>query len=285
MKKKTDKIDKTKELFNKIVDGVTNIIASGEYEQFLKFSKNFHQYSFNNIVLIYSQMKEATQVAGFKKWQSMGRKLKKGVHGIQIIYPIKRKYTKIIEGQDSLLNDDKKEQEVEYLTYRYTYVYDISQTVGKPLPLENRALNSDDKKEFYDFLKLFSPYKIEEEDIFGRAEGYWIEEEQKIIIKKALSMNDKASVLLHELTHAFYDDFDYKKERDLSETFVESVAYIVADYFDLDTSHCSFEYIASWVGKDTKIILELGDKIQKCANSFIKKLEDFYNNGNLQIAI
>ena len=285
MKKNRDKINKTKELFDKIVEGVNNIISSGEFERFLKFSKNFHQYSFNNIVLIYSQMKEATQVAGFKKWQSMGRKLKKGVHGIQIIYPIKRKYTKTIEGQDSLLNDDKKEQEVEYMTYRYTYVYDISQTVGKPLPLENRALNSDDKKEFYDFLKLFSPYKIEEEDIFARAEGYWIEEEQKIIIKKSLSMNDKASVLLHELTHAFYDDFDYKKERDLSETFVESVAYIVADYFDLDTSHCSFEYIASWVGKDTKIILELGDKIQKCANSFIKKLEDFYNNGNLQIAI
>ena len=285
MKKNRDKINKTKELFDKIVEGVNNIISSGEFERFLKFSKNFHHYSFNNIVLIYSQMKEATQVAGFKKWQSMGRKLKKGVHGIQIIYPIKRKYTKTIEGQDSLLNDDKKEQEVEYMTYRYTYVYDISQTVGKPLPLENRALNSDDKKEFYDFLKLFSPYKIEEEDIFARSEGYWIEEEQKIIIKKSLSMNDKASVLLHELTHAFYDDFDYKKERDLSETFVESVAYIVADYFDLDTSHCSFEYIASWVGKDTKIILELGDKIQKCANSFIKKLEDFYNNGNLQIAI
>lgn len=285
MKKNTDKINKTKELFDKIVEGVNNIISSGEFERFLKFSKNFHQYSFNNIVLIYSQMKEATQVAGFKKWQSMGRKLKKGVHGIQIIYPIKRKYTKTIEGQDSLLNDDKKEQEVEYMTYRYTYVYDISQTVGKPLPLENRVLNSDDKKEFYDFLKLFSPYKIEEEDILGRTEGYWIEEEQKIIIKNSLSMNDKASVLLHELTHAFYDDFDYKKERDLSETFVESVAYIVADYFDLDTSHCSFEYIASWVGKDTKIILELGDKIQKCANSFIKKLEDFYNNGNLQIAI
>ena len=110
MKRKTDKINKTKELFNKIVDSVTNIISSGEYEQFLKFSKNFHNYSFNNIVLIFSQMKEATQVAGFKKWQSMGRKLKKGVHGIQIIYPIKRKYTKIIEGQDSLLEENKKEE-------------------------------------------------------------------------------------------------------------------------------------------------------------------------------
>ena len=285
MKKNTDKINKTKELFDKIVNGVNNIISSGEFERFLKFSKNFHQYSFNNIVLIYSQMKEATQVAGFKKWQSMGRKLKKGVHGIQIIYPIKRKYTKIIEGQDSLLDDNNKEQEVEYMTYRYTYVYDISQTVGKPLPLENNALNSDNKKEFYEFLKAFSPYKIEEEDIFGTAKGYWIEKEQKIIIKKSLSIDDKVSVLLHELTHAFYDDFDYKEDRNLSETFVESVAYIVADYFDLDTSLCSFEYIASWVGEDTKIILELGDKIQKCANSFIKKLEEFYNNGNLQIAI
>ena len=285
MKKNTDKINKTKELFDKIVNGVNNIISSGEFEGFLKFSKNFHQYSFNNIVLIYSQMKEATQVAGFKKWQSMGRKLKKGVHGIQIIYPIKRKYTKIIEGQDSLLDDNNKEQEVEYMTYRYTYVYDISQTVGKPLPLENNALNSDNKKEFYKFLKTFSPYKIEEEDIFGTAKGYWIEKEQKIIIKKSLSIDDKVSVLLHELTHAFYDDFDYKEDRNLSETFVESVAFIVADYFDLDTSLCSFEYIASWVGEDTKIILELGNKIQKCANSFIKKLEEFYNNGNLQIAI
>ena len=285
MKKNIDKINKTKELFDKIVNGVNNIISSGEFERFLKFSKNFHQYSFNNIVLIYSQMKEATQVAGFKKWQSMGRKLKKGVHGIQIIYPIKRKYTKIIEGQDTLLDENKKEQEIEYLTYRYTYVYDISQTVGKPLPLENNSLNSDNKKEFYDFLKAFSPYKIEEEDIFGTAKGYWIEKKQKIIIKKSLSIDDKVSVLLHELTHAFYDDFDYKEDRNLSETFVESVAYIVADYFDLDTSLCSFEYIASWVGEDTKIILELGDKIQKCANSFIKKLEEFYNNGNLQIAI
>ena len=286
MSKKDNKENKTKEIFNKIVEGVQNIVNSGEYAKFLKFSKNFHNYSFNNVLLIFSQMEEATRVAGFAKWKSMGRNLKKGAKGIQIIYPIKRSYTKKkLEGQDSLLDDNNKEQEVEYMTYRYTYVYDISQTVGKPLPLENNALNSDNKKEFYKFLKTFSPYKIEEEDIFGTAKGYWIEKEQKIIIKKSLSIDDKVSVLLHELTHAFYDDFDYKEDRNLSETFVESVAFIVADYFDLDTSLCSFEYIASWVGEDTKIILELGNKIQKCANSFIKKLEEFYNNGNLQIAI
>ena len=77
MSKTNNKENKTKELFNKIVEGVRNLANSGEYESFLKFNKNFHQYSFNNIILIYSQMKEATQVAGFAKWKSMGRNLKK----------------------------------------------------------------------------------------------------------------------------------------------------------------------------------------------------------------
>ena len=73
MGNKSNKENKTKEIFNKIVDGVTSIIDSGEYAKFLKFSRNFHNYSFNNIVLIFSQMEEATQVAGFKAWKNMGR--------------------------------------------------------------------------------------------------------------------------------------------------------------------------------------------------------------------
>jgi len=84
-----NKSTKTKEIFNKIIDGVSIIVESGEYTNFLKFSKYFHNYSFNNIVLIYSQMEDATQVAGFKTWEKMGRKLKKGAKGIQIIYPVK----------------------------------------------------------------------------------------------------------------------------------------------------------------------------------------------------
>ena len=77
MSKTDNKENKTKELFNKIVEGVQNIVNSGEYAKFLKFSKNFHNYSFNNVLLIFSQMEEATRVAGFAKWKSMGRNLKR----------------------------------------------------------------------------------------------------------------------------------------------------------------------------------------------------------------
>lgn len=289
MTKTNNKENRTKELFNKIVEGVQNIIDNGEYEKFLRFSKNFHNYSFNNVLLIFSQMPEATQVAGFAKWKSMGRNLKKGAKGIQIIYPIKRSYTKKkLEGQNSLLDnkqdDNEQVEKVEYLTYRYTYVYDISQTYGDSLPLSDTTLNSNNRVEFLEFLKSFSPYRILEESLTGTTQGYWSEKEQHIVLKDTLSIDDKASVLLHELAHALYDDFDYKENKNLSETFVESVAFIVADYFDLDTSMCSFEYITSWADGDIKILLELGDKIQKCANSFIKNLENYYNNGNMRIA-
>lgn len=287
--KLNNKENKIKDIFNKIQIGVTNIIESGEYAKFLKFSRKFHTYSFNNIVLIYSQMKDATRVAGYKTWQSMGRKLKYGSKGIQIIYPIKRKYEKniTIEGQKSLLNNDEKEQKqtIEYLTYRATYVYDISQTVGAPLPMENETLNTDNKIELFNYLKSFCPFPIKEIEMFGSMQGYWSPKEKYIALKKDLSIDDKVATLLHEITHALYDDFDYKKDRNLSETFVESVAYIVADYFNLDTSMCSFNYITSYAKGDIKILMELGDKIQKTANKFIKKLEEDIKNKNIRIAV
>ena len=276
-----------KELFNDIVEGVTNISNSGEYKKFLRFSKNFHSYSFNNRILIYLQMEDATRVAGFKTWQSMGRKLKYGAKGIKIVYPIKRKYTTKIEGQETFSEEDEKKQEgktVEYMTYGYTHVYDISQTVGEPMPMETTFLNSDNKQEFFEFLKEYAPYPVLEKELRPGLQGYWSETEKHIALEKSLSVDDKLAVLLHELTHSLYDDFDYKQDRDLSEIFVESVAFIVADYFDLDTSKCSFNYITKWAHGDVKTILDLGSKIQKTADNFINRLQEEFESKNIRIA-
>ena len=155
------------------------------------------------------------------------------------------------------------------------YVYDIAHTTGKAIPLQSEIINCDDKASFYNKLKEFSNVPVIEKELFGGTLGYYSEKENLIAIKNTLSINDKASVLLHEIAHSLYDDFDYSKDRDLSEVFVESVAYIVADHFGLDTSHCSFNYIIKWAKGETKTVLELGGKIQKCANEFIEKLENF----------
>ena len=54
---------KTKEIFDKIVENLQTIVDNGEYERFLKFQKNFRDYSFNNLILIFSQFPDATKVA------------------------------------------------------------------------------------------------------------------------------------------------------------------------------------------------------------------------------
>lgn len=274
MYRKQNKGNKTKEVFEKIVNYIQTIVDNGEYEKFLKFQKSFRGYSFNNLVLIFSQFPEATRVAGKAKWLKLKRELIPEAQKIFILAPIPRKYSKKVKK----IEDGEEIETIEtyeYNAYRYVYVYDISQTTGETLPLESHAINSNEMEAFYEKLKSFSKFPIYEKELNGSLEGYFSPSKQEIVLKKTLSIDDKTAVLLHELAHGLYDDFNYKTDRYLSEVFVESIAYIVADHFGLDTSRCSFNYIAQWAKGEAKVVIDLGTKIQKCANQFIKEIENF----------
>lgn len=269
--------NKTQKVFDKVVNALQAIVDKGEYENFLKFQKNFKGYSFNNLILIYSQFPDATKVAGKKTWLKLKREVKNDARKIWIVAPIPRQYIrkvkKITDGIET-----EETQTIKYNAYRYVYVYDISQTTGEAIPLELKSLNITDNKDlvaFYEKLKLFSPVPVFERTLEGGCYGYYSEKNKEITIEKRLSDDRKVSTLLHELAHSLYDDFDYQTDRDLSEVFVESIAYIVADHFGLDTSLCSFNYILKWAKGETKTVIELGSKIKKCADEFINKLENF----------
>lgn len=60
--KKSNNKNKTKKIFDRIVENLQTIVDNGDYEKFLKFQKNFRGYSFNNLVLIFSQFPDATNV-------------------------------------------------------------------------------------------------------------------------------------------------------------------------------------------------------------------------------
>lgn len=264
--------EKIKKVYQKLVDGVQNFRNTDEYIKFLKFTKNFHNYSFANKVLIFNQFEDATRVAGYKTWQSLGRTVIPGSKGIQIMFPMPYKHKIKVKNKDT---NEETEEEHEFLSFRPTYVFDVSQTEGAELPVLKKTLDTNNKKELFETLKEFCTIPIKYLELSNGSQGYYHSKEKYIALKKDLSIDDKASVLLHELTHFLYDDFDYAEERELSEIFVESVAYIVADYFDLDTSMCSFRYINSWADNDIKKVISLGTKIQKTADEFIKKLEEF----------
>ncbi len=214
------------------------------------------------------------KLLGKAKWLKLKRELTEDAQKIWIVAPIPRQYNKKVKAIEDGEEIEKIET-VKYNAYRYVYVYDISHTTGKAIPLQSERINCDDKAYFYDKLKKFSNVPVIEKELSGGTLGYYSEKENIIAIKNTLSINDKAAVLLHEIAHSLYDDFDYSQDRDLSEVFVESVAFIVADHFGLDTSPCSFNYIIKWAKGEPKTVIELGGKIQKCANEFIEKLESF----------
>ena len=277
MKHKINRKARAKEIFDKVVKNVQTIVANGEYEKYLKFQNQFTKYSFNNIVLIYSQFPDATNVAGKAKWKEVGRELIEGAKRIQITAGMpaqgKTKVKKVIDGKEV-----EEEQTYNYIAYKQVYVYDISQTVGEPIPLQIKMLDSENMGSFFDKLKQFSKFPIYEENLYGGLKGFYSPKNKTITIDKKLSIDAKVAVLLHELTHGIYDDFDYKTDKNLSETFVESVAYIVADYFGLDNSMCSFNYITKYAKGDSKVLIDLGTKIKKSASEFIKNIEEFEVN-------
>ena len=283
MKSKINRRTRAKEIYEKVVKNVQNIIENGEYEKYLKFQKQFTKYSFNNIVLIYSQFPDATRVAGKAKWKELGRELMPNAKAIHITagMPAQGKTTvkKIVNGEEV-----KEEQTYNYTAYKQAYVYDISQTVGEPIPLETKFLASEDMAPFYEKLKQFSKFPIYEKKLYGGLKGFYSPKGQTITLDKSLSIDAKVAVLLHELTHGLYDDFDYKTDKNFSETFVESVAYIVADYFGLDNSMCSFNYITKYAKGEPNILIDLGTKIKKCASGFIKDIEEFEIQQEEQIA-
>lgn len=180
---------------------------------------------------------------------------------IFIIAPIPRQYSKKVKKVE---NGEEIEtlETYQYNYYRYVYVYDISQTVGEEIPLESYNINANEMTCFYEKLKSFSQFPVYEKDLESTMYGYYNPSKKEIVLKKSLSIDDKAATLLHELAHGLYDDFDYKTDRNLSEVFVESIAYIVADYFGLDTSICSFNYITKWAKGDPKVVLNLGSKFK-----------------------
>lgn len=277
---------KNKISYSKLLEGIQKVIERGDYIDFLKSVKKLkNNYSLRNSLLVYVQNPNATIVKGFCDWNKLGRGVKKNPKTIFIYTPIKTKISKTIEGQQNVNGKEEKERNengtveiIEGIKYRRVAVYDIGDTYikkgNKRISILDDTLDSDTTKNLYNTLLEISPVPVLLEEINGVKKGYYDKKEQKIVIKQSLSQDDKTAVLIHELCHCLYDDFVYKTDRDKSEIFVESVAFLVADYFNFDTSLCSFGYITNWAHNDIKEFMNLSNKIKETADEFIDLIKN-----------
>ncbi len=272
--------------YAKLLEGVQNVIKRGDYPKFLSMvNKIKNDYSFRNTILVYVQNPNATIVKGFCDWNKLGRGVKKNPKTIFIYRPIKYKKQKAIEGQQNVNGKEEKERNdsgtieiIEGISYKRVAVYDIGDTYikkgNKRIPIIDDMLENNTTEELYHALIDLSPVPVTTQEINGIQKGYYDKTNRRIVLKESLSQDDKTAVLIHELCHCLYDDFVYKTERNKSEIFVESVAFLVADYFGFDTSLCSFGYIINWAENNIKEFMSLSNKIKETADEFIELIKN-----------
>ena len=292
---KTEK-QKVQEITEKLEQGIKELFESEKYKTYLNTMSRFHNYSFNNTMLIAMQKPDATLVAGFKAWQkNFDRHVKKGEKGIRILAPAPYKIKEEQEKLDPITGEimlDKngmpitEEVEIKIPAFRVVPVFDVSQTDGKELPdigVNELSGSVEDYEDFMQALTEVSPVPITYEDIEGEAKGYFHTTDHRIAIQEGMSQSQTVKTAIHEVAHAKLHDREQNqdidtvldKDRNTKEVEAESVAYTVCQHFGIDTSDYSFGYIAGWSSdRDMKELKSSLDTIRKTASELITGIED-----------
>ena len=285
---------RVQELTDKLEQGLQDLFNSDSYRNYLSTMSKFHNYSFNNTLLIAMQKPDATLVAGYKAWQkNFERHVNKGEKAIRILaptpYKIKEERDKIDPVTQELLldkdgNPQKEEVEITIPAFRAVSVFDVAQTDGKPIPeLAAKELLSDVEgyQDMIRAVEAISPVPIELEEIAGDSKGYYDREAKRIAVQENMSESQTLKTMIHEVAHSklhskeVEQDEQMKKDRNTKEVEAESVAYTVCQHFGIDTSDYSFGYIAGWSsGRDTKELRSSMDTIRRTASELITGIEE-----------
>ena len=258
---------------------ILKLTDSDQFKKYLNTLAKFHHYSARNIDLIYAQNPQATQVAGFKQWQTaFNRTVNRGEKAIRIAAPIIKKLTPA----EKKRLDTTDERAI--VGYRYLPVFDVSQTSGEPVlsakdfVKENLADHQNVTSlynAFKDYLNQQTDLKVSEVPLetLNGAKGYFQPNTNEIVIggdepDNALKLktlyHEYAHSQLHGLKSAFKD-----RPRAYQETQAEAVAYVAMQNIGVDTGNYSLGYVATWA-KDKAVIHSALSEIQQVSNKVIE---------------
>lgn len=313
-KKKTAEAirNEVNEAYTELENGLQELMTSEKYLDFLNTMAERPRYSFNNTVLVYLQKPDATFLAGYGKFrETYGHQVIQGEKGIKIFAPIiRKKKNNLIEGEIEKNKDNKEEKEEETIVgFRMVKIFDISQTKpimekteeGNEIPCKKAkklidslsylkmvnlwAEDEEFQEELLAVAKDMIDIPVKEKELSPDLGGYFRFQDKDnlhIVLNNKFGITSRFTTLLHEWTH-YHLHNPFKKETEwITEKFkkqdkeiqAESVAYIVAKHFGIDSSPESFKYVASWSKeKDIKDLKTSMEIIQKTAATFIELIE------------
>jgi hypothetical protein len=265
--------ERVRETADKALGALADALEAGKSDalkEYLSVMGRFHRYSFGNVLLIAAQRPDATHVAGFRRWNELGRHVMKDQRGIGIMAPLVRKRRGEVEaGKEEVQGDEKILR-----GFRVVYVFDVSQTEGKPLP-EPETVRGDPGPWLGRLTAHVEGRGIElvrspmPSGQFGLSEGGRIE------LAEGMSPAQEFSVLVHELAHELlhHDPAgDRPTSRTVRETEAEAVAFVVASSAGLEVGSSSSDYIQLYRGDRATLGASLA-RIQRVSAEILIALE------------
>jgi len=310
--------ERLEQFHSRLSEQVLSLSTSTAWTDWLQTAARFHSYSFRNTIAIWSQRPEATQVAGYRAWQAMGRQVRKGERGIEILAPVTRR----VEDDDAdaragtgtgggVGRPRGAAKEPGMLTppprrvvgYRIAHVFDISQTDGEPIAsLEAVApalLTGEAPVQLWDGLARQvreAGYDLVVEPLSGGANGLTHFTDRVVTVIPTLEPAQRVKTLTHELAHlTLHEPGDAAAQPNSSlvvcrgriEVEAESVAFLVTSAHGMDSSAYSFAYVAGWAqqaGGDIEATLaDTATRVLGAAHRILDRL-DRDNPGPLPVA-
>ena len=260
---------KLEDIKNKTKDAVDYLVQSLEsgqsdvLTQYLAAMARFHTYSFGNVMLIARQKPDATNVAGIRTWNSLGRFVKRGEKGILILAPMIGKNLK--KNQEAEQSEDAKQPESKLFGFRAVYVFDITQTEGKELPALTDVQGdvSGYRERLFKFVEA-QGVELNYSEQIGPAKG--LSHGGKITLLLGMQPAEEFSTLVHEIAHEMLHRGDRRTltTKQVRETEAEAVAFVVCQAVGLETGSASQDYIQVWHG-DANLLRESLEAVQQSA--------------------
>ena len=262
----TERENPAQQLIKQAVDFLLKQLEEGKSEAltaYLGAMARFHNYSFGNILAIARQRPTATRVAGIRTWNELGRFVKKGEKGIQILAPIVGHRRRKDAADESSANQEAKPTPV-LIGFRAVYVFDHSQTEGADLPEFEHSVTGEVGSQRERLIAFLDEQNIKLEYNEKIAPALGVSYGGRIALLPGQSQAEEFTTLVHECAHELL----HKTERrtmttaTVRETEAEAVAFIVGQAIGLEMGTASSDYIQMYAG-NAALLTESLEVIQR----------------------
>ena len=275
----TRRDDAVDRLHQQLQDSLQELVTSEDWQRALAVAARFHDYSFANTHLIWAQSLARgftpSRVAGYRAWQDLGRHVRKGERGLQILAPVIRKVS-----PENVKEEEEEEEEKRVVGFRVVHVFDIAQTNGEPLPEVPIALVQGDLPAHWKQVRGLitdSGFDLQVADLdrLGEANGVTDWNRRDVVVRTGLPGAQRFKTAVHELAHIRLHEPNSDGRpscRGVVEVEAESVAYMVCAGLGIDSTGYSLPYVASWSGGDVTKVATTANRVIACAREVLAQL-------------